>query len=110
TPRASDRLAPRRARTHATETARFSYRINIPDPTRTAPAIDWELRKIVCCLAISASSGLSSCLYLFVERGMTKSTRTEYFFKYWLRADVGFSFSRQDSGRIVAKHETGGAR
>src|SRR5258708_9233179 len=35
----------------------FPYRINIPSPTKAAPAIDLELRKAVPCRAISASSG-----------------------------------------------------
>src|SRR5437667_10334608 len=57
TPSASELSAPRTWLNHATAPARFSYRINIPNPTRTAPAIDFDLRKAVCCLAIAASSG-----------------------------------------------------
>src|SRR5580692_9132448 len=74
TPSAPKLLAPRTWLNHATAPARFSYRINIPNPTRAAPAIDLVPRKFLLNLVISASSGL---FFLALLTSRTRSRKID---------------------------------
>src|SRR6266571_2993829 len=59
---------------------------------RAVPAIDLARPTSVCCIAVLSSLGQFASLYLLVERGIGRSTRTGYFFEVSakLQGRVGF--------------------
>src|SRR5439155_11940433 len=59
---------------------------------RAVPAIDLARPTSVCCIAVLSSLGRFASLYLLVERGIGRSTRTGYFFEVSakLQGRVGF--------------------
>src|SRR6266851_6257396 len=84
----------------------FPYRINVPSPTKAAPAIDLVLRKAVRCRAISASSGPFFLGSNYSSNEESRDRHVSVFFSEWVRWII-YIPSRRGSLGVSLAYDSG---